>query len=446
MSRSPRVAPKFGAIGIWSVALFMSACLWCPPDPIVSTPECPRSWTGFWVVWDTSPRMPPVAVQIGAELSVPGRKTNVPEFHDCQRLIVRESGRPRYDSLYAVFAAEDLNTLVVRLDSLYGRPREPSAPGLATQAIGLPAAEIMSLGGVYEPLGIEPGFNCLYFFRDSTEWHENRPRLKAKMHPVGPNEKDCAEPVNVLPLRGKVLVVREDAPAGFLDDDYPPAARWDWDSLNVEQYIGIKCGAAWCEVGDSGFVSSPTHDRPDLPRQQRRVYRIKGWYDEQVLARRTGNGTQPYGDFARIIPDPFLDAATLAKFAQGWVHVATAIMPSDPGDYPLKMNYDSGENHLFLCMGTVCAVPDSLAQIAQRKMTAENLPQVDPSRMVWARIVSSRGRERMTHVIRKDHSGLEASMKEKIPATARWRWILDDETNWIRCDEGCCHPEPPPPP
>ena len=66
--------------------------------------------------------------------------------------------------------------------------------------------------------------------------------------------------------------------------------------------------------------------------------------------------------------------------------------------------------------------------------------------MFWAKIVSSGGEVRMTHVIRKDHSGLEARLREKIVATARWRWILDDETNWIRCDEGCCHPEPPPPP
>jgi hypothetical protein len=25
-----------------------------------------------------------------------------------------------------------------------------------------------------------------------------------------------------------------------------------------------------------------------------------------------------------------------------------------------------------------------------------------------------------------------------IPGTLRWRWLADDETIWVRCDDGCC--------
>ena len=444
MSRLPCMTSVRRMYGIGGLALLVTTCAHCPPT-FESPRECPRSWTGFEVRWEEKPRAY-VTFVIGSELSLAREITNVPEFHDCQRFINHASRGPQYDSLYAVFASRDLKTLGQDLDRLYGLPSLMSAPGGGTRAIGLPAAEIMSLGGTYPALGIMPGFNCLYFFRDSTELDNGVPVLKAKMHPVGPRERDCAKTVDVVPLYGKVLIVRKDTASGFTDDDFPPVARWDQDRNSDEHYIGIKCGPAWCEVGDTGFVSSPTYDRRDLPPRERRVHRIKGWYDEQILAQHFEGKTYPYGSLARIVPHPMLGTFTRDTFAGRWVHVATAIMPADPGHYAKKMNYEAGENRLYLCMGIPCGVPDSLQLIAQQKMSAKKLPLPDASEMFWAAIVSASGITRMTHVVRKDHSGLEDRLKLSIVATARWRWILDDETNWIRCDEGCCHPEPPPPP
>jgi hypothetical protein len=37
------------------------------------------------------------------------------------------------------------------------------------------------------------------------------------------------------------------------DKDIPPVARWDYDTANHQQYIGLRCGGEWCEVGHSGF-------------------------------------------------------------------------------------------------------------------------------------------------------------------------------------------------
>jgi hypothetical protein len=58
----------------------------------------------------------------------------------------------------------------------------------------------------------------------------------------------------------------------------------------------------------------------------------------------------------------------------------------------------------------------------------------------WVRIVSASQADTMYRcVTRRGHAGQLGG--KTIPATARWRWLLDDETIWKECVEGCCQVE-----
>ncbi|MGH7615226.1 MAG: hypothetical protein ACREMW_14450, partial [Gemmatimonadales bacterium] len=43
---------------------------------------------------------------------------------------------------------------------------------------------------------------------------------------------------------------------------------------------------------------------------------------------------------------------------------------------------------------------------------------------------------------RWDHKDLKdaAGNPIHIPGAVRWRWRANDETSWVRCDQGCCQP------
>jgi hypothetical protein len=101
-----------------------------------------------------------------------------PEFNDCQRLVLGTGETAAYDSLYAVFAHDSLD------DTLYIRN------ALDTDS-AFPMVEILSLGGTYPQLGIEPGLSCLFVFKKNKDWH-------AKLVAFGLVEQDChsARPIN----------------------------------------------------------------------------------------------------------------------------------------------------------------------------------------------------------------------------------------------------------
>jgi hypothetical protein len=421
------------AVVFWGALAVLAAC---NPDAERRTRigECPQHWEGQQIrLVDQSGSETTITI---GQLTVPGPITSVPEFHDCQRFIVGDGAA--YDSLYAIFASSSLES-ITGADSTATNTVNPLANGAH-----LAAAEILSLGGTYEPLGIRPGFNCLYVYADTSAIAEDgEPIMRAKMHPVGSQEQECGNAANAAALSGKELSVRKDAPPEFRFEDYPAVARWDWDATNRKQYIGIKCGAAWCEVGDSGFVPSPVHDLPDASLRQRRVHRIKGWYDEQLLAERVTGKTMPTATFGRIVPHDSLFEYTVDDFHSEYRIVGFAIMPADPGNYPAKMNFEAGMNLIMLCMGSPqsCTVPDTVVEEA-----ADAIPVGQPEEtLFWAKVISSTGKERFRFVSRRAHLNLFATTGIRIPGTARWRWILADETNWFRCDEGCCEPMGPPP-
>ncbi len=378
------------------------------------------------------------------QIPLSGPITDIPEFHDCQRFVEGRS----FGALYAIFASFRLGVLLEDLEAA------DSFAHTHNRAYGLvPTATIYSYGGDYASLGIKPGFNCLFVFRHNDQWG-------AKMVPLGESDPDCGDRnIDAFTATGTALLVRSTSNTNtsylVTDADYPPVARWDWDPQGHEHYVGIKCGPAWCEVGSPAFTSSGPYAGPTLsfgppgqngmlgvPQSSKdRISAVKGWYDAQELATVTTAGvTQPGGIHGTLIPHPALDnivqSASVQAYLNKWVPVADAIL-----DAPYKY-FKQGQNQILFCHGQAaeCAVslPPSSPQATCPWDLQDNLPW-------WAMVVS--GNDRVFRcVTRVNHSAEVAAYKAAHPldmgvrftGAARWRWVANDETEWISCPSGCC--------
>lgn len=426
--------------GILVAAGLVMAALACKPGPaknvIVHRPECPAF--DSVVIWARGHGGGEVPIT-----HIPGSDpiTGIPEFHDCQRFVRGD----RYDSLYAIFAA-------FRLESLPAKLRlADSLAKLQGKAHGtVPVATIYSYGGTYPPLGIQPGFNCLFLFRDDGVWG-------AKMVSWGPVDPDCADRDPESQAAGTTLQVLPSTGA-FTDPDYPPVARWD-RAKGGTHYIGIKCGPAWCEVGQPGFVPSMPYTIPQpsfdlvsgLPAtliEMKRVTGVKGWYDAQELASVASGWARPSGVHGVLIPHPVLDRLnSVAGFKNRWIHVADAVLLD--GDY--KWTLRKGVNKIYLCHGSPasdgCNVDLAVVPTPPGIPLSSCPPGPDPDGFPWWMMVASAAGTREVRCVKRvDHKAELAQyiathpnqVDIQIPGAARWRWMVDDESGWIRCPTGCC--------
>jgi len=443
--------------------------------PGAPMPECPRA--GEWSTVFTSAAFKTLfketrafigssggsgsSFTISGTLALAGPQTDVPEFNDCQQFIDDSGTKPRFISLFAVFARRSLDSVDDKRIMMAGG--------------GFPMAEVLAFDSAYAPLGIRsddadvtlpfhPGFNCLYFYRRAEGGYD------ALMVPVGVNEEACARPPEST-ARGTKLDVDEFHMDKATPNAYPPVAKWDWDPINKLQYIGLRCGNAWCEVhakssrpfkssvhyslgsGSSGG-SAPTA-------QQHQVVEVKGWYDEQRLAfplagsrGRSGSTTSlTVGSFVgTAIPDPDLGNGSGpskgSRFDGNWIRVASIGISGPPGPYARKLNLTHSAaptptNVVYLCYSE----PPTLGRgRGGRGPGASTLPAnpclggVTPTPKCseptpsgwWGRIQSDTGKPAYFCVTRREHPGV------RIPGIVRWRWAIKDETLWIRCLNGCC--------
>ena len=439
-ARNPRIV-------IACLALGMSAWAACRPteSPRIARFECPEGSVRIPIVVPTAHG--DSLAQVIDQIPLSGPVAKIPEYHDCQRFIEGN----QYTSLYAIFAA-------FRLDNV----DTVSARGHVT-----PMATIYTPDGAYPALGIKPGFNCLFLEWSGHQW-------TAKMIPWGMNSNNCADG-HIPPSSGvgTDLSVRPQTFLKFLPDDYPEATRWDRDSHDSVYTIGIRCGAAWCDVGPHGFTPSAGYNGPPLTfdaiggvvpstRAQERVQRVKGWYDVQRLAETGEGGIHPTTFRGFLIPHPALDSLAWwnwranpndpleSYYRLGWIHVGYAFME---GDYS-KWNFRKGLNKVYMCYGALgddCKFPTPLphGEHPSTRPDLANCPKdpidPNPSHRWWARTTSQDGATTYVCIQRMDHrSDLQAwatvntNVQYSIPATARWHFMPQDESGWWGCPTGCC--------
>jgi hypothetical protein len=384
------------------------------PEQSAELRECPLVDT----IPAARPGQPPTVVQN----SVARENTDVPEYHDCQKLLV-DGGRS-YGPLAAVFASKDLARIRFDVDS-----QKPASEQRTDEA----AALVRSIDGDYAPLGISPGYSCLYLWKVGI-W-------RAKLVHVGAEHGNCLEPINPNDRAGVPLEVKRSTVRGLREDrHYPPVARWDWDPITQQQYIGIKCGAGWCEVGPRGFNPSKAYTEPTAGIAPTPVLAVKGWYDEQYLAIPNARSDRlvPGPVMGTVIPAPNLGSyETVTQFSNTWRPVAFVALSQRSPQYEQKFNFRRTRkgaplqrlNRIEFCYGTRALC------VGQEDPLVCNNPSgnLETGEVWWARVVPAGGGNSMSLcVYRVDHTGM------RVPATSRWRWLWTDETVWERCLPGCC--------
>jgi hypothetical protein len=344
---------------------------------------------------------------------------------------------------------------------------------LARQQAGLTsvalAAAYVYAEGDYDHLGIGRGGNCLFVWLDGPErsvWH-------AKMLQLGRTgaAASCLAPRDPHALSGKELEVKRDPIDGFTAADYPPVARWDYDrSAGAEQqYIGLTCGPAWCEIGDLGFKpSAGLPFSPNAPASVKRVRAIKGWYDQQYLATLPTTANEagppdvvPTTILGTFIPDPKLQQYDLAVHRR-FVQVGSILLQAGARDaaalakYKRRLGLEAASNALTPQWNElyVCHRGDGDCGIERKRLPqhclaaasgtpAAKLPTIGgPDRKWVAMVVGAVSHDTTYHcTFRYD---VPATLRIElpggdVPGTTRWRWLAEDEGFWNRCASlGCC--------
>jgi hypothetical protein len=432
--------------------LFLYACC-CQTVAPMAHPECPHNWTFGKISFldSTGQRVYLKTLSSSGTLSASEVQTDVPEFNDCQRLIVRNGNERKYDSLFAVFARDSLDDTLTITRGMVG-------------GSAMPLAEVVALGDSYPPLGIKPGFNCVFVWMEGSEW-------RAAMRPYGENEGECRQPQSLSNVfegeAGRTLaIVRSTSPSLSLND-YPNVARWDWDVRREQQVIGFKCLDGWCEVGEMGatpLTLPPLAERSDLPEQLRPlattpVLRVKGWYDEQDLSPAHlhwwEHGEGPTDILGTIIPVPQLGtfSAAVDFDAPSWKPIEYVLLSKPSNEYSEKRGYapagsDGSVTTISLCVeywttdvhptgSKACpGIPEALHKTPT--CGAEGYPSSgptpsDPWKYWWVKTQPPAGEPaKYSCIVRRGMGGAP------VPGTARWRWLADDETSWGRCGGGCC--------
>jgi hypothetical protein len=397
-------------------------------------PECPHHWDTSFAVRapskggreEHSPALPDQVVagtvvptsgapaQFG--FSLPNAISDVPEYHDCQRMREVDGSTVKYGSLIAVFAGDSLGSM----DSVaFTTPR-----AVAELFVAEP--------GGYDKLGIVNTFSCLVLQREKSVW-------RGWMVPVK-REQQCDQSFDLADLKDDFeLHVRSSRPPSGVA--VPAVARWDWDAKANVQYVGVRCADEWCEVGRRDLSVSPAYVPAAGATGEAQKVGVKGYYDEQQLAEfPTDAPMHPGENWGTVMPAPDLTAAKdggLGSYLGKWVHVANVYMRPDAGSYGPSLNFigDNGRPpsarhaQISLCRGGPKKCRPALPFFYFKKSCH---PSPGDGDIWYAKVTRPGGPPRYFCVVYRAHKGAE------IPPVVRWRWRVDDESVWVSCPDGCC--------
>lgn len=299
------------------------------------------------------------------------------EVHDCQKLI----------------SGDTLGSLVALLvDTLRVRTGE-AANGVF--------ADIMSYDAKpYPQLGITPNLNCLWILEGD---EENGSDWKAAVRK--PQGSSCMyEKFDSTPNTVALQVRRMKIPGG---GEYPSTGRWMWDSIAHQQFIGIRCGDAWCEIGAQDFhTDTVLSGSAEIP----------GWYDEQFLTYVPTGGTLTLSHiFGRIEPMPGLGNRGQIHSSGGATVARLKFYGVDQpamNAFGRKFDFDSTK------------MKTNLKFRIRVKAPGDTVFEFEGDKGLWP------GKIRYNALTQ--HAGKRI---------VRWAWSDKDEMAWFPCEVGCCRTE-----
>jgi hypothetical protein len=373
---------------------------------------------------------------------------DIPEYHDCQRLMRQDK---KYGPLAGVFSLAATHPAYTRLE--YQRLGGAAVAMIYNFSGTGPAYMPGTMQGVTTSMTDSTAFDrrtCLYLkLEPDTSW-------TAQLWPLPSSLPTCPGklPKSVHTL---ALDVIRSTPSAKIDD-YPPAARWDFDRQNNLQYVGVPCLEGWCEVGPQGFESSDVLPSGD------RNHTIKGWYDQQYLASiPVAGGAHPSVMYGTLYPEADLRGLTIADYS-----CDPKVVPADEpfaGKFDRHLEQASreprscggvsstgssiqDEGHWVKVASIHIPQPDS-AYRRKFMLNGEgdgfvylrydpNLPSAERWHIRYAANATGLGRVRVAK--RVDHSmSTYGGVPIVVPSTVRWRWVLQDEYTWNACSIGCCN-------
>ncbi len=109
--------------------------------------------------------------------------------------------------------------------------------------------------------------------------------------------------------------------------------------------------------------------------------------------------------------------------------MATAKLDKESQYYKAKLNLSLGENSVELCHGnwSSCAKAGGVSSTTPPPSACTSCKND-----WWARVLSAAKTTTYYAVVYHDHKGAP------IPGTARWQWLDNDETIWVKCGNACC--------
>lgn len=323
----------------------------------------------------------------------------VNEAHDCQRLVIGVEAAREFGPLVGLFPV-DATLALARGDFATARR------AITLYSWGAAGGSYMD---EYPELGISGGAHCVWLRNATdTETGWRAAVVTGSVCGMGQAPGDSAFVYPVFARR----YPRTSA------GDYPRTARWEWDLGTGRQFVGVKCGDAWCAIMPAGSGTPRTRPLPeplrgsDLPRLA-----IPGWSDAQHLAvvDRARGRVRP-GPWGTVLSHPALHQDA-PEWAQGIL--AAAIDVEDDG----SPAYDLYAERFYLQPGGGGGRSDVILRF----------PGTSPDE-AWYQQGPMR---------RRQASGVLYTPALDTPArgTVRWRWQDDASTLWLFCRAGSCHVE-----
>ena len=321
----------------------------------------------------------------------------IPEFQDVQRFIQRDTvqgpvmtTRSSYGPIVQTVASPTMATYThtSQFTELYL---------LAAVAYVWDQPEAMKLP--YTRLRLLKGLNCVFLKHSSAAgWGARTVHVDGAHCPTSQADIAAAPPIPV------TTDDSAEAPGTI-----PAVARFV-QSGDTATFLGVRCGALWCNIGASSprEIPPPSHLLASPPSTAQA--RVKGWFDEQQLGvpSSDGLGITPAA-FATVIPVAGLKAITAGQFQASYQPVAKVFVSDTMSKYQSRMGFSKGWNTIAIS-----------GSEASPNWTAE--------------VTDARGRKRYLYVHRFPHT------IGSIPGTARWAWTWrdKDEWVWVACLVGCC--------
>ena len=373
-------------------------------------PECPHDY--------------PRTESTNAVRNFAGAHANIPEFHDCQRMIEEVDGELRYGPLLSVHAR--------------GLPiNEREALDIPAEVRGRTVALVSRPDSLdkldYPPFGITESFQAGCVVVNDSD---------AYLHPIELREI-CLDTYDV-----RALISEGATPLRVIQARGPgtptvAVARWGFDSEAKLQYIATLCDTSWCYIGpNDGFNPDPRYDAPaGSPPPGTGPHGADDW---QYLAEMhdLGNGNtelRPSQNIGRVAPHVDMEHTTKPDYHGKWVKTALVSVEPGVGSYNRKFGFvasESGENvsTISICYtdSTGTCRPSWWQKFKRHECGLKEDYDPDEIQEEWyARIESPGAPTRYFCVHYRNHM-------IDVPPLTRWRWLPEDETIWVRCPYGCC--------